>query len=183
MCQIPKCKFKGGTTVGRGGPGRIQGLYPCSHSSCLREWEIPESPAALGPSAIWQIFVQIQISPQASLWLLVRTGKSCPWIRHWEPHRTWSALSSSAHTGIPEHRLAVPLSVSLGDLPLQQHLLCREPGTFLISINPALSQVCRWAPGCESVRGIPAQPSLTAGTLAESWIQPDQTWGWQVHSL
>lgn len=28
------------------------------------------------------------------------------------------------------------------------------------------------------------QPSLlTAGTLAESWVQPDQTWSWQVHSL
>lgn len=98
-------------------------------------------------------------------------------VRHWKLQRT--SVSSQAH------RLPCgPLSTcshfvfesSLGNLPLRHHLLCREPGPFLSTVNPVLSQVCshrtpriRWAPQDVNPReALAAQASCTAGTLAAS---------------
>ena len=49
----------------------------------------------------------------------------------------------SSHARIPGHILAFLLVILPWRPSLRHHLLCRGPGTFLISVNPVSSQVCR----------------------------------------
>lgn len=151
----------------------------------------------LGCSPIWQT-----LSPQLSLWLLVscqilkkkkkifaymlkaewRARKSCLWNQILGIAQNQRQLTnSSARPQIPRHILAFLFLILPGSLwpPCRHHLLCREPGTFLIDVNPDLSQVrrhrthsgrMRWAPQDTGLwEGIPAQASThTAGTSAMS---------------